>query len=209
MHPCASPGSRASPLRALCAPHREDQVEGAPWTEPDGGDPAHLPDHRLRDGLGTSWHLDTLLPLLPPRISQNIVLIRAQLEGVRDLHGCYQIRPKNLHQKKKTILSAEVLQRLGAHVPRKGVLGKLPPRAVQRVSASPVVWLWGVTSGPFRVRFGQGNTATGRDSPPATQCQEPKPCSCNLSKVPHTGQSGNPATGCELGQDADRKLVLN
>lgn len=110
---------------------------------------------------------------------------------------------------KKNILSAEVLQRLGAHVARKGVLGKLPPRAAQRVSASPVVWLRGVTSGPFRVRFGQGNTATGKDSPPATQCQEPKPCSCNLSKVPHTGQSGNPATGCELGQDADQKLVLN
>lgn len=90
-----------------CAPHqgrgnptREDQAEQAQWTEPDGGDPAHLPDHRFRDGLGTCWHLDTLLPLLPPRISQNVVLVRTQLEGVRDLHGCYQIRPENLRQEK-------------------------------------------------------------------------------------------------------------
>lgn len=81
-------------------PHREDQTEGAPWTEPNVGDAAHLPDHRFRDGLGTCWHLDTLLPLLPPRISQDVVLIRTQLEGVRDLHCCYQIRPENLHQEK-------------------------------------------------------------------------------------------------------------
>lgn len=108
-----------------CAPHQgrgnptEEQAEGL-WTAADGGDPAHLPDHRLRDGLGTCRHLDTLLPLLPPRVSQNVVLVRAQLEGVRDLHCCDQIRPENLHQE-KTSLRAQLQH-------REGVLGKLPPR---------------------------------------------------------------------------------
>lgn len=81
-------------------PHREDQAKEAPWTEADGGGPPHLPDHRFRDGLGTCRHLHTLLPLLPPRVSQNVVLVRTQLEGVRDLHCCYQIRPENLHREK-------------------------------------------------------------------------------------------------------------
>lgn len=70
-------------------------------------DPTHLPDHRLRNGLGTRRHLDTLLPLLPPGIGQDVVLIGAQLEGVRDLHGCYQIRTENLHRNKEKVQQAE------------------------------------------------------------------------------------------------------
>lgn len=96
------------------------KAEQAQQTAPDGGDPAHLPDHRFRDGLGTCWHLDTLLPLLPPRICQNVVLVRTQLEGVRDLHGCYQIRPENLHQEKTHPECRGLAEAAGT--------GKLPPR---------------------------------------------------------------------------------
>lgn len=59
---------------------------------------AHLPGHRLRDGSRAHWHLDPLLPLLPPGVCQHVVLIRVQLEGVMQLHGGDQVRPKHLER---------------------------------------------------------------------------------------------------------------
>lgn len=75
-----------------------DPAEKTPRRGPHGGDPARLPDHGLGDGLGARRHLDALLPLLPPGIGQDVVLVGAQLEGVGDLHGRYQIRPENLRR---------------------------------------------------------------------------------------------------------------
>lgn len=60
--------------------------------------PAGLPDHGLGDGLGARGDLDALLPLLAPGVGQDVVLLRAELEGVGDLHGCYQIRAENLRR---------------------------------------------------------------------------------------------------------------
>lgn len=101
-----------------CAPHQGR------------GDPARLPDHRLGNGLSARRHLDTLLPLLPPGIGQDVVLVRAQLEGVRDLHGRYQIRTENLYQKKNNHPTGRVKGSGTGWVharPGEGILGKWSP----------------------------------------------------------------------------------
>lgn len=59
-------------------------------------DPAVLPDDRLRDGLGTDWDLDALFPLLPPRVSEHIVVFRVELVRVVHLHGGDQVCSENL-----------------------------------------------------------------------------------------------------------------
>lgn len=55
-----------------------------------------LPGDGLWDGLGADWNLDALLPLLPPRVCEDIVVFRVQLVRVVNLHGCDQVRPENL-----------------------------------------------------------------------------------------------------------------
>ena len=58
--------------------------------------PPSSPDHRLRNGLCPSGHLHAFLPFLSPRVCQDVVVIRAELVGVWDLHGCDQVCPENL-----------------------------------------------------------------------------------------------------------------
>lgn len=59
---------------------------------------ARLPGHRLRDGPRAHWHLHALLPLLSPGVCQHVVLVRVKLEGVVQLHGGDQVRPKHLER---------------------------------------------------------------------------------------------------------------
>lgn len=55
-----------------------------------------LPGDGLWDGLGADGNLDALLPLLPPRVGEDIVVFGVQLVRVVNLHGCDQVRPENL-----------------------------------------------------------------------------------------------------------------
>lgn len=54
------------------------------------------PHHGLWNGLCPGRHLHTFLPFLPPRVRQDIIVIRAELVRVWDLHGCDQVCPENL-----------------------------------------------------------------------------------------------------------------
>lgn len=56
----------------------------------------NLPHHRLWNGLCSSRHLHTLLPFLSPWVSQDVVVIRAELAGIWNLHGCDQVCPEHL-----------------------------------------------------------------------------------------------------------------
>ena len=143
----------AHPTKAEGTPQRGptlgDTAEGTPRRRPGGGDPARLPDHGLGDGLGARRHLDALLPLLPPGIGQDVVLVGAQLEGVRDLHGRYQIRTENLHRKKKKHPTGRVKGSGRGRVharPGRVPWGIGPQGTAQRVPAFPTVRLRGVTS---------------------------------------------------------------
>lgn len=57
-----------------------------------------LPGDRLWDGLRADGNLDTLLPLLPPRVGEDVVVLGVQLVRVMHLHGGDQVRPENLQQ---------------------------------------------------------------------------------------------------------------
>lgn len=54
------------------------------------------PHHRLWNGLCPSGHLHAFLPFLSPWVRQDVIVIRAELVRVWDLHGCDQVCPENL-----------------------------------------------------------------------------------------------------------------
>lgn len=60
-----------------------------------------LPGDRLWDGLGADGNLDALLPLLPPLVSEHVVVLGVQLVRVVHLHGGDQVRPKHLQQSRE------------------------------------------------------------------------------------------------------------
>lgn len=59
-----------------------------------------LPGDGLWDGLGADGDLDALLPLLPPRVGEDVVVLWVQLVWVVHLHGGDQVRPENLQHNK-------------------------------------------------------------------------------------------------------------
>lgn len=62
-----------------------------------------LPGDRLWDGLGADGNLDALLPLLPPRVGEDVVVLGVQLVRVVHLHGSDQVRPENLQQSHENV----------------------------------------------------------------------------------------------------------
>lgn len=60
-----------------------------------------LPGDRLWDGLGADGNLDALLPLLPPLVSEHVVVLGVQLVRVVHLHGGDQVRPEHLQQSRE------------------------------------------------------------------------------------------------------------
>lgn len=176
----------------LCTPPR---LRG-----PHSGDPTRSPDHRLRDGLSTCRHLDALFPLLPPGIGQDVVFVRTQLEGVRDLHGCYQIRTENLHREKQTRNRVNGSGRgcvhgegaLGNRSPRDSAVGPCIPMGVTlRCHLPSEVW----------AGFGENNVLQAR------QCQEPKPHSCHPLLDPPA--QADVESSCRVQAWPKQKIVLN
>lgn len=74
-----------------------------------------LPGDRLWDGLGADGNLDALLPLLPPRVGEDVIVLRVQLVRVVHLHGGDQVRPENLKQSCENESQYTLLQALLQH----------------------------------------------------------------------------------------------
>lgn len=59
---------------------------------------ALLPGWWFWDGIRTREHLDSFLPLLPPSISQEVVVLWGYVVGVRQLHGTDQVFSEHLQE---------------------------------------------------------------------------------------------------------------
>lgn len=94
-------------------------------------------------------------------------------------------------------------------MPREGVLGKLPPRDC----TGDVCITNGVASGcqikSLKGKFRAGEQGNRQGLPTSQAVTTDQALQLQPPQGPPYGQSGNPATGCEFGQDADQKLVLN
>lgn len=76
-------------------PKPENSLPSFPALTPWPGTPGS-PHHGLWDGLCAGGHLHTLLPLLSPRVCQDVIVIRAELVGIGNLHGRDQVCSENL-----------------------------------------------------------------------------------------------------------------
>ena len=68
-----------------------------------------LPDGGFGDGVRAGRHLHPLLPLLPPGVGQEVVVLGGDVVGVGQLHGTDQVFPEHLGERwaKGTVLLSQ------------------------------------------------------------------------------------------------------